>query len=123
MHEIIALVGLTFLWAYLYSKSPESNTISGFAFRLIFLGLTLWTAHLLVWTSYSTYRITEVTKYDSLGNITGKEVYNVTLPESIKQGLIAYQDSLTLITYLIIALIIIFFLYNTFTSILQREKE
>jgi hypothetical protein len=123
MEEIIALVGLTFLWAYLYSKSPESKTVSGFAFRLIFLGLTLWTAHLLVWTSYSTYRITEVTKYDSLGNIAGKEVYNVTLPGPIKQSLIVYQDALTWITYLIIALIIIFFVYNTFISILQREKE
>jgi hypothetical protein len=123
MEEIIALLGLTFVWAYLYSKSPESSTVSGFAFRLIFLGLTLWTAHLLVWTSYSTYRITEVTKYDNLGNIIGKEVYNVTLPEPIKQGLIAYQDVLTWVIYLIIALIIIFFIYNTFVAVLQREKE
>jgi len=119
---IIALLGLTFLWAYLYSKSPESSTVSGFAFRLLFLGMTLWTAHLLVWNVFSINSTTEVYKYDQYGNFTGKEIHNSTLAQPIKQAVLGYLDVLTWVTYVIIALIMIFFIYNSISSIMRKRE-
>jgi tellurite resistance protein TehA-like permease len=121
MEEIIALLGLTFLWAYLYSKAPESSTVSGFAFRLLFLGMCLWTAHLLVWTLFSTNTTIQVYKYDSLGNFIGSEIHNSTLANPIKQSVLGYLDVLTWVTYGIMALIIIFFIYNSFSLMRTRE--
>jgi hypothetical protein len=122
MEEIIALLGLTFLWAYLYSKAPESETVSGFVFRLLFLGMTLWTANLLVWSVFSTNSTIEVYKYDQNGTFIGNEIHNSTLAQPIKQAILGYLDALNWITYGIMALIIIFFIYNTFTSILRKGR-
>jgi len=119
---IITLLGLTFLWAYLYSKAPESTTVSGFAFRLLFLGMTLWTAYLLVWSVYSLNSTTEVYKYDQYGNFTGKEIHISALSEPIKQNILNYLDILTWVTYTIIALIMVFFIYNSITSIIRKRE-
>jgi hypothetical protein len=122
MEEIIALLGLTFLWAYLYSKAPESSTVSGFAFRLLFLGMCLWTAHLLVWNVFSINSTIEVYKYDQYGNFVGSEIHNSTLSEPVKQTILGYLDVLTWVTYSIMALIIIFFIYNSFSSLMRRGE-
>jgi hypothetical protein len=119
---IIALLGLTFLWAYLYSKSPESTTVSGFAFRLLFLGMTLWTAHLLVWNVFTLNTTVEVYKYDQYGNLTGKEIHISSLPDPVKQNILNYLGVLNWVTYTIIALIMVFFIYNAIVSVLRRKE-
>lgn len=123
LEVILALAGLTFLWAYLYSKSPKSTKSSGFAFRLIFLSMTLWTSYLLIWNVATINTSIEVFKFNETGNFVGKEIHNSTLSEPVKQSVIAYLDVLTWVTYAIIALIVIFFIYNAFTDILAKRKE
>lgn len=121
LEVIIGLLGLTFLWAYLYSKAPESTTASGFAFRLLFLGMTLWTAYLLVWTIFNTNTMIEVKIYDVNDVYLGKEIHYSTLPDPIKQNIIAYLDVLTWVSYAIIALIMVFFIYNAFVQFKRGE--
>ncbi|MEM5867547.1 MAG: hypothetical protein QXG39_06475 [Candidatus Aenigmatarchaeota archaeon] len=122
LEVIIALLGLTFLWAYLYSKAPESTTASGFAFRLLFLGMTLWTAYLLTWNVFNINTTTEIYKYDQYGNYTGKEIHNSSLTEPIKQTILGYLDVLTWVSYTVIALVMIFFIYNSIAGFWKKEK-
>ncbi|MEM5854211.1 MAG: hypothetical protein QW228_07640 [Candidatus Aenigmatarchaeota archaeon] len=122
LEVIIALLGLTFLWAYLYSKAPESTTASGFAFRLLFLGMTLWTAYLLTWSVFQANTTIEIYEYDQYGNYTGKEVYNSTLTQPIKQTILGYLDVLSWVSYTVTALIIIFFIYNSIVGFFEKRK-
>ncbi|MEM5867948.1 MAG: hypothetical protein QXG39_08530 [Candidatus Aenigmatarchaeota archaeon] len=122
LEVIIALLGLTFLWAYLYSKAPESTTASGFAFRLLFLGMTLWTAYLLTWSVFQANTTIEIYEYDQYGNYTGKEVYNSTLAQPIKQTILGYLDVLSWVSYTVTALIIIFFIYNSIVGFFEKRK-
>lgn len=119
---ILTLLGLSFLFAYLYSKSPESSTVSGFAFRLLFLGMCLWTSYLLVWTTFNTNTTIRIDKYDAYGNLTGYEIHTTALSEPIKNTLVGYLDVMTWIPYVVLALIMVFFIYNSFISILRKRE-
>ena len=122
LEVIVALIGLAFFWAYLYGKAPESSTVSGFAFRLLFLGMALWTVHLLVWSVFSLNTTVEIYQYDATGNLVGKELQIATPNEAIRQSILTYLDVLTWVIYTVLALILVFFIYNTITSVMRREK-
>lgn len=119
IETIVALATIAFLYAYLYSKSPESNTASGFAFRILFLSMSLWTVWLLVWITYNSGNVTEVLKYDANGTYVGKEIWNTTLPTNIRDTLTTYLEITGWVPYITIAMIILFLLYNTFVEALR----
>ena len=123
MLEIIVALGIiAFIYAYLYSKSPDPRTASGFTFRLLFLSMCLWTVYLLVWVGYNANTMTTVTKYDNFGNITGTEVWNTTLSQPVRKTMLAYLGVSTWIPYVVIALILVFLIYNTFVSVLNKRE-
>jgi hypothetical protein len=80
---ILAFIGIAGISAYLYSVSPDSRTLSGVAFRLIFLGLSvlsLWTVLYFSWAAAS-IPVNQNTNY---GNTTDTYEYvNASAPSMI----------------------------------------
>ena len=113
---IIGLAAISFIYAYLYSKTPENNQ----AFKLLFLALSLFSIVLLVWLMYNVPTEKVVYKYDSSGNFTGKEVMKISLDEGVKNTLLTYLEVSMYVPIIVIALVIIFWIWNAFGSLLRR---
>jgi large-conductance mechanosensitive channel len=104
LEVIIAYVGLTFLWAYLYSKSPDPSTISGIAFRILYLGLTLFTVYELL-------------------SLLVIYVQVSGLPQNIANLVISYMSVMNYVIFLIFALVIIFLIVNNILPLFKKEEE
>lgn len=118
---VIGLLGLTFLWAYLYSKAPESTTSSGLVLRLLFLGMCFWTAYVLIWVLINqNVGVMEVNVYDENGTFLGKEIHNITISESVKNVITNYIGVYSYVIYIVFGIILIFLLYNSIISLLKR---
>jgi ABC-type uncharacterized transport system permease subunit len=104
LEVIIAYIGLTFLWAYLYSKSPEPSTISGIAFRILYLGLTLFTVYELL-------------------SILVIHAQTSNLPNSVINLVVGYMSVMNYVIFLIFVLIFIFLLINNILPLFKKEEE
>lgn len=114
LEVIIALVGITLIYAYLYSKSDEKNIF----FRILFLAMTLWSVYLLVWLGYhGSDTVTEVKRYNETGDLVATETWNNTLSEGVKGTILTYLDVTLYVPFIVIAIIMIVFIWNSFANI------
>ena len=100
---IIAYLGLTFLWAYLYTKS-DTTTISGIVFRVLYLGLTLLTAYELL-------------------SLLVIHVQIHALPENVKNLVVGYMNVMGYVMFFIFALVVVFIVYNAILPLFKKEEE
>ena len=102
LEVVITFLGLSFIWAYLYSKSDPS-TLSGAIFRVLYLGLTLFTIYELL-----SFIVIHVQISD--------------LPQNIANLVIGYMSIMNYVIFIIFALIVIFTLINSVLPLLKREE-
>jgi hypothetical protein len=102
LEVVITFLGLTFIWAYLYSKSDPS-TLSGAIFRVLYLGLTLFTIYEL---------LSFLVVYVQISN----------LPQNIANLVIGYMSIMNYVIFLIFALIVIFTLINSVLPLFKKEE-
>jgi hypothetical protein len=100
---VISFLGLTLLWAYLYAKS-DPTTLSGIVFRVLFLGLMLFTI------------------YELLSFLV---IYaeNNNLPENVTNLVVVYMNVMNYIIFLIFALIALFAVFNIFLPLFKKKEE
>jgi hypothetical protein len=98
---VIAFLGLSFIWAYLYSKS-DPTTLSGAVLRILYLGLTLLTIYEL---------ISFLIIYSEINK----------LPENVTNLVIGYMSVMNYVIFLIFTLILVFTMYNVFLPFIRRR--
>jgi hypothetical protein len=99
---VITFLGLTFVWAYLYSKS-DPETLSGAVLRILYLGLTLFTIYEL---------LSFLVVYVQISNLS----------QNIINLVVGYMSIMNYVIFLIFALIIVFTLINTILPLFKKEE-
>jgi len=99
---VIAFLGFSFIWAYLYTKS-DTSTISGMIFRILYLGLTLFTIYEL---------LSFLIIYSQISG----------LPGNVTELIISYMSVMNYVIFLIFALIIVFAIVNSVLPLFNKEK-
>lgn len=99
MEPEFLFLGLSAVFAYLYSRSPPSDTPSGLAYRVIFMALTLFGVLTSIWIFTTT---TTTTGLDEAGN--------------------AWIAGMIAITLLIIGLMFLFAIYNNLAQAANKKS-
>jgi hypothetical protein len=123
LEPIIALSIVTFAWFYLFASYQDRTDLPSTIYKLLFLGLGIFSTFTLIWSSTHLSGTQTIQKYNATDMYTGKEVITTELGSDLKTVFGGYLDMIGTIQYLIFALISVFLIIEVARIYFFRKKQ